>query len=130
MSDAGAPLTHHPASAHVEADPTPGMVRRQALDTGSMWAGTVLTEPGAVSGWHHHGEHESTIYVVRGSLHMEFGPGGATSFDALAGDVVHVPAGAVHRESNPEDDASQLVVVRCGTGEPTVNVDGPADIRA
>jgi hypothetical protein len=37
-----------------------------------------------------------------------------------------VPAGAVHRESNPEDETSHLVVVRCGEGEPTVNVDGPA----
>ena len=126
MGDPAAPLTHSPAASHVEADPTSGMLRREGLATGSMWAGTVVTEPGAVSGWHHHGEHESTIYVVRGSLHMEFGPGGGTSFDAVAGDLVHVPAGAVHRESNPEQHSSLLVVVRCGTGPPTTNVDGPA----
>jgi uncharacterized RmlC-like cupin family protein len=102
------------------------MVRRQAVDTGTMWAGTATTAPGAVSGWHHHGEHDSTIYVVSGTLRMEYGAGGRDTFDAVAGDVVQVPAGAVHREANPFDVESLLVVVRCGTGEPTVNVDGPA----
>ncbi len=125
-ADPAAPLTHSPASGHLEVDPTPGMTRRRAIDTGSMWSGTVSTSAGAVSGWHHHGEHESTIYVVSGSLHMEFGPGGAESFDAVAGDVVHVPAGAVHRESNPLARESLLFVVRCGRGRPTLNVAGPA----
>jgi uncharacterized RmlC-like cupin family protein len=119
-------LTHVPAGRLQESDPTPGMLRRQAFRTGTMWAGAVTTEAGAVSGWHHHGAHESTIYVVRGRLRMEFGPGGTDTFDAVAGDFVYVPAGAVHRESNPEDDTSHIVVVRCGEGEPTVNVDGPA----
>ena len=39
-----------------------------------------------------HRDHESSIYVVRGVLHMEYGAGGGSSFDAVAGDVVHVPA--------------------------------------
>lgn len=120
------PLVHVPADALQESDPTPGMTRRQATGTGTMWSGTVATEPGAVSGWHHHGAHESTIYVLRGSIRLEFGPGGATAIDAVAGDFVHVPAGAVHRESNPSAGTAHLVVVRCGQGEPTVNVDGPA----
>jgi len=29
-------------------------------------------------------------------------------------------------ESNPSDEPGHAVIVRCGTGEPTVNVDGPA----
>ena len=126
MSDPAAALTPTPAGSHDETDPTPGMVRRRAVDTGSMWSGTAVTEPGAASGWHHHGDHESTIYVARGSLRLEFGPGGSGGFDAVAGDFVHVPAGAVHRESNPGAEPSLLVVVRCGAGVPTVNVDGPA----
>jgi uncharacterized RmlC-like cupin family protein len=109
-----------------ETDRTPGMTRRQAFARDGIWSGTATTEAGAVTGWHHHGEHESTIYLVRGSLHMEFGAGGHESFDAVAGDFVHVPAFAVHRESNTDDEPSLLVVVRCGRGEPTVNVDGPA----
>jgi len=124
----GAAVTHSPAAAHQVADPTPGMVRRVAVDTGAMWTGTAETEPGMVSGWHHHGDHESSIYVVRGALHMEYGAGGSSSFDAVAGDVVHVPAWAIHRESNPTDAPSVLAVVRCGNGVPTVNVDGPAPV--
>ena len=92
---AGAALSHSPASTHRETDPTPGMVRRVAVDTGSMWTGTAVTEPGMVSGWHHHGDHDSSIYVAAGVLHMEYGPGGSGSFDAVAGDVVHVPAAEV-----------------------------------
>ena len=111
-----------------ETDRTPGMTRRQAFAGDGVWSGTATTEAGAVSAWHHHGEHESTIYVVRGSLRMEFGAGGRESFDAVAGDFVHVPAGAVHRESNTDAEPSLLVVVRCGRGEPTVNVDGPAPV--
>jgi uncharacterized RmlC-like cupin family protein len=28
------------------------------------------------SGWHHHGEHDTAVYVVDGGLRMEFGPEG------------------------------------------------------
>lgn len=126
MTDAAAPLTHSPAAEHEVADPTPGMVRRRAVDTGTTWSGTVTTAAGAVSGWHHHGDHESTIYVVTGRLHMEYGPAGRDAFEAVAGDIVHVPPYAVHRESNPDAEESFIVVVRSGTGAPTVNVDGPA----
>ena len=37
-----------------------------------------------------------------------------------------MPAGAVHRESNPSDEPARAVIVRCGTGDPTYNIDGPA----
>ena len=60
----------------VEGQPTPGMTREQAIQTEGMWAGFVRTDPGMVSGWHHHGSYESSIYVLSGSLRMEFGPGG------------------------------------------------------
>jgi uncharacterized RmlC-like cupin family protein len=78
-----------------------------------------------VSGWHHHGEYESTIYVVSGALRMEYGPGGADVIEAGPGDFVFVARGAVHREGNPSDEVSEMVVVRSGSGEPVVNVDAP-----
>lgn len=109
-----------------EADPTPGMTREQAIEVDGLWAGYVRTAPGATSGWHHHGDHESSIYVARGSLRMESGPDGSEVITAVAGDFVHVPKGAVHRESNDGDEESHLVVVRAGRGVPTVNVDRPA----
>jgi uncharacterized RmlC-like cupin family protein len=111
-----------------EADPTPGMRRQQAVRAGYLWSGLVHTAPGAVSGWHHHGEHETALYVVTGCLRLEFGPGGKSMVDARAGQFAHIPAGVVHRESNPGEEASTAVIARAGTGAPTVNVEAPAVI--
>ena len=105
---------------------TPGMVREEAFATDGMWAGVATTDPGSISGWHHHPGFESAIYVVSGALRMEFGPGGADVVDAGPGDYVYVAPGAVHRESNPTDGLAVIVVVRAGSGESTVNVDGPS----
>ncbi|MGH3496623.1 MAG: cupin domain-containing protein [Nocardioidaceae bacterium] len=113
------------AEALVDADPTPGMRRRQALDIPGLWAGVVHTEPGAASGWHHHGDHETSLYVVAGTMRLEFGPAGASVVEAHAGEFLHVPAHTVHRESNPEHQASTAVIARAGRGVPTINVDGP-----
>jgi uncharacterized RmlC-like cupin family protein len=123
---AAVPCERVGADALDPADPTPGMSRGVALRTEGMWSGTVDTEPGAVSGWHHHGEHETTLYIVSGRMRLESGPLGGHVVDAGPGDFLHVPAGAVHRESNPGQERSRAVIVRCGSGTPTVNVDGPA----
>src|SRR5258708_13181970 len=78
--------------------PTPGMTRAHALEAPGLTSGTVSVGPGVMSGWHHHGTHETSIHVLRGSLRMEFADG---TIEATEGDFIHVPAGAVHRESNP-----------------------------
>src|SRR5438552_1323237 len=59
-----------------ETGQTRGMDREQALRTERVWAGVALNEAMAISGWHHHGAHESVIYVVTGSVRLECGPGG------------------------------------------------------
>lgn len=105
--------------------PTPGMRRQEAIDSEGMWSGLVHTDPGAVSGWHHHGDHQTTIYVVRGQLRLEFGPHATQFVLAGPGDFVHVPAGVVHRESNPALEPSTAVIVRAGLGPVVLNVDGP-----
>jgi uncharacterized RmlC-like cupin family protein len=104
--------------------PTPGMDRQQAFAGEAMWAGFVRTDAGMVSGWHHHGDYESVIYVLTGALKLEFGPGGATVVEAGPGDFVRVPKQTVHRESNPSAQPADIVVVRAGRGESTFNVDG------
>lgn len=111
-----------------DGDPTPGMAREEAIAVEGMWAGLVRTEAHAASGWHHHGDYETAIFVVDGDVRLEFGHEGRQVIDARPGDFIHVPKGAVHRESNPSGDESHIVVVRAGSGPPTVNVDGPADI--
>jgi uncharacterized RmlC-like cupin family protein len=101
------------------------MDRQQAVATQNMWSGWVRTEAGMQSGWHHHGEYETTIYVLTGAMRMEFGPAGSTTVAAGPGDFVYVPKGVVHRESNPSSGPADLIVVRAGRGESTINVDGP-----
>ena len=104
---------------------TPGMRREQAVATEGMWAGVVHTDAGAFSGWHHHAEYESTIYVLSGALRMEFGPGGGEVLDALPGDFLYVPPFSVHREGNTTGETSTILVTRAGHGEAVVNVEGP-----
>lgn len=105
--------------------PTPGMDRQQAFETDTLWAGWVRAEPGTVSAWHHHGEHETAFCLVAGRMRLEFGPGGAETTEAGPGDFVYVPRHIVHRESVPSSDAAEVVVFRAGTGGSTFNVDGP-----
>jgi uncharacterized RmlC-like cupin family protein len=106
--------------------PTPGMRREEAIATGTTWAGLVRTDAGMLSGWHHHGEYESVIYVLTGRFRMESGPAGANIVEAIPGEFLLVPRGAIHREGNPTDAEGTAVVVRSGRGVPVVNVDGPA----
>ena len=101
------------------------MIREEAIATDGIWAGLVRTAPGMVSGWHHHGGYETTIYVQAGTVRMEFGPEGARTVEGGPGDFVYVAPHAVHRESNPTEHESQIVVVRSGSGKPVVNVKGP-----
>jgi uncharacterized RmlC-like cupin family protein len=106
--------------------PTPGMHREEAVATDTTWGGFLRSDAGVVSGWHHHGEYESVIYLVSGRLRMESGPGGSSVVEAGPGDFLFVPRGSVHRESNPASVELTAVVVRSGRGEAVVNVEGPA----
>jgi uncharacterized RmlC-like cupin family protein len=119
------------AAELTDADPTPGMRRQLAFTVPGLWAGLVHTEGGAASGWHHHGDHETSLYVVRGRLRVEFGPAGGQSVVGRAGDFLHVPAHTVHRELNPDETTSTAVIARSGDdGPPTVNVEGPDAVDA
>ena len=40
-----------------------------------LWSGRVLTDPGATSGWHHHGAHDTVAYVVAGVFAVETADG-------------------------------------------------------
>ncbi len=118
------PIRVVPGDALAPADPTPGMERRIAFRAPGLWAGQVETQAGATSGWHHHDVNESSLYVVSGVLRLEF-EGQEGYVEARAGDFVHVPAHTIHRESNPTDATSVVVIARAGDGIPTVNVDEP-----
>ena len=101
------------------------MERREVASDDRIWVGWVRTEPGVASGWHTHGERDSYIYVIAGSVRIEFGPGGREAIDAGPGDVIINPARTVHREITAAADPVEAFVVRAGSGPPVINVEGP-----
>jgi uncharacterized RmlC-like cupin family protein len=103
---------------------TSGMQRQQAFVADDRWVGFVTSEPGAWSGWHHHGETDTYFYVMGGGIEFEYGSEGA-SLAVNAGDFCHVPQGLVHRECPRPGARAELALVRFGSGPAVVNVDGP-----
>jgi uncharacterized RmlC-like cupin family protein len=122
----GLPRLIRPSDRHQQTGQTAGMIREEAVHTGELWVGVVRTEAGRSSSWHHHGTHESVIYVISGQVHLECGPEGKTRFHARPGDCIYVPPGEIHREGNDGLEESEILVVRSGSGELVVNVAGPA----
>ncbi len=109
---------------------TAGMRREAAVapeTTGSrnLWVGRTTTPPGTVSGWHHHGDCETAIYVVAGRACFRWGPGGHESAEVGPGDFLAVAPNAVHQEEARGAEPVVLVVVRACSGVLVVNVDGP-----
>ena len=89
--DPAQPVSRVTPADRIRGDPTPGMVREQAIVVDGLWAGLVRTEARMVSGWHHHGDYDTSIYVVHGSMRMESGPGGSQVIEAGPGDFLFVP---------------------------------------
>jgi len=104
---------------------TVGMQREELVSTQNAWVGMVQTEPGFTSGWHHHGDYDTYIYVISGELKLDFGEAGKESCVAKAGEVAFIPSDTVHRESNPSTEKQVLFGVRVGQGAPVFNVDSP-----
>ena len=118
------PMVVHPDDA-VAAPPTAGMERLTVYEEGGTWAGWIRTDAGVAGGWHHHGGHDSFIYILRGALLIDYGPGGGSSIQASAGDFIFNPANVVHRETTSTEGEVEAFVLRVGDGPLVVNVDGP-----
>jgi uncharacterized RmlC-like cupin family protein len=116
-----------------ELDPntpqTPGMSRAAAITyarTGAakLWAGTVVVQPGAKTGPHHHGELETVLYIVKGCARMRWGDRLEFSEEAGPGDFIYVPPYVPHQEINArKDEPCEAVVIRSGQDPIVVNLD-------
>jgi uncharacterized RmlC-like cupin family protein len=108
---------------------TAGMTRAAAITharTGAnkLWAGTVVVEPDAKTGPHHHGELETVLYVVRGRARMRWGEKLEFSDEAGPGDFIYVPPYVPHQEINAlPNEPCEAVVVRSGQEPVVVNLD-------
>ncbi len=121
----------HPQQLSAATAQTSGMRREAAVapeTTGSknLWVGLVTTPAGMSSGWHHHGDCETAIYVVSGCARFSWGEGGKESAEVGAGDFLSVAPEAIHKEEALGDEPVVLVVARACSGVTVVNVEGPA----
>jgi uncharacterized RmlC-like cupin family protein len=122
VSEAGPSLVR--AEERRVAPATAGMQREEAFADEERWLGFVRTDPGIEGGWHHHGERDSYIYVLRGTIHIDFGPRGRDRITAHPGDFIFNPARMIHREVTGSEPG-ELIVVRLGPGPQVINVEGP-----
>jgi uncharacterized RmlC-like cupin family protein len=110
---------------------TRGMHRAAAITkaragASKLWAGTVVVEPNARTGAHHHGELETVLYIVRGRARMRWGDRLEFSDEAGPGDFIYVPPFVPHQELNARaDEPCEAVVVRSGQDPIVVNLDIP-----
>jgi uncharacterized RmlC-like cupin family protein len=128
---------HHVRAGELTGDTaqTSGMRRLEAISgvtVGSekIWTGETHVAPSTASGDHHHGEAETSIYVVSGHPEFVFHDGtGEVRVRTAPGDHVFVPPYLPHREENPDPDHPAVVVISRSTQEGiVVNLPGLAPV--
>src|ERR1700686_1931739 len=108
---------------------TPGMTRAAAINharagANKLWAGTVVVEPNAKTGAHHHGDLETVLYIVRGRARFRWGEKLEFADEAGPGDFIYVPPYVPHQEMNARsDEPGEAVIVRSGQEPIVVNLD-------
>lgn len=108
---------------------TPGMTRAAAITHATagaekLWAGTVVVEPNAKTGAHHHGELETVLYIVKGRARFRWGEKLEYVDEAGPGDFIYVPPWVPHQEINARNDEPvEAVIVRSGQEPIVVNLD-------
>ena len=119
---------------------TPGMTRAAAIThavagANKLWAGTVVVEPHAKTGAHHHGELETVLYIVRGRARFRWGERLEYFAEAGPGDFIYVPPFVPHQEMNASPEMPvEAVVVRSGQEPVVVNLniesaEQPVEVR-
>jgi uncharacterized RmlC-like cupin family protein len=95
----------------------PGMERsiaisRPTVGSERLYSSIVSTAPGDRTRIHHHGDCETSIYILSGAARYTWGPTGVeASMDAQAGDFVYIPAGEIHVEANASAIEPLVVVL-------------------
>jgi uncharacterized RmlC-like cupin family protein len=115
---------------------TPGMTRAAAITTASagaqkLWAGTVVVQPNAKTGAHHHGELETVLFIIKGRARFRWGERLEFAAEAGPGDFIYVPPYVPHQELNADPSRPvEAVVVRSGQEATVVNLDIPSPEEA
>lgn len=100
-------------------------VSRDTVGSEHLYSSIVRTAPGGRTEIHHHGECETSIYILEGRARFYSGDGLRDIVEANAGDFIYVPAREVHVEANASDTDNLVVLLSRNCPGPVVHyVDG------
>ena len=106
-------------------------VSRDTVGSAALYSSIVTTAPLGRTEVHHHGECETSIYILSGRARFYSGEGLRDTVDANQGDFVYVPAFEVHVEENASDSEPLVVLLsRTCAGSVVHYVDGTPPARA
>jgi uncharacterized RmlC-like cupin family protein len=94
-----------------------------------LYTAIVSTAPGDKTRIHHHGDCETSIYILSGAARYTWGATGLEhEMTATAGDVIYIPAGEIHVEENASATERLVVILtRNCPDSHVVYVDGGPD---
>jgi uncharacterized RmlC-like cupin family protein len=94
-----------------------------------LYTAIVSTAPGDKTRIHHHGDCETSIYILSGAARYTWGATGLEhEMTASTGDVIYIPAGEIHVEENASATEPLVVVLtRNCPDSHVVYVDGGPD---
>jgi uncharacterized RmlC-like cupin family protein len=100
-------------------------VSAETVGSANLYSSIVTTAPGGRTEVHHHGECETSIYILRGQARFYSGEGLRDVTDAEEGDFIYVPAYEVHVEANASETDDLVVLLSRNCARPVVHyVDG------
>ena len=111
-------------------------ISRSTVGSDRLYSSIVSTAPGDRTRIHHHGDCETSIYILSGAARYTWGPGGLEeAMDAAAGDFIYIPAGEIHVEANASPDEPLVVLLTRNCPDSQVvyldgGPDGAADVPA
>jgi uncharacterized RmlC-like cupin family protein len=87
-------------------------ISAERVGSTGLYSSVVTTAPGGRTRIHHHGECETSIFILSGRARYTWGPTGLESaMDAGEGDFIYIPAGEVHVEENASPTEPLVVVL-------------------
>jgi uncharacterized RmlC-like cupin family protein len=85
-------------------------VSAETVGSVGLYSSVVTTGPGGKTRIHHHGECETSIFILSGRARYTWGATGLEeAMEAEAGDFIYIPAGEIHVEENAS--STELLVV-------------------
>jgi uncharacterized RmlC-like cupin family protein len=87
-------------------------VSAETVGSVGLYSSVVTTGPGGKTRIHHHGECETSIFVLSGEARYTWGPTGIEqAMEAGEGDFIYIPAGEIHVEENASTTQPLVVVL-------------------